>query len=944
MSVEVRVTIESIAPSEGLFNSIAWVGFHDGSFDLFDLNEPASEAIERLAEDAITEPNGFTEQTISTAFTESGAGLAQATILGESGPFQDFASGDRASATFTLDESLESSQYFSYASMILPSNDAFIANDDPLAIEIFNDDGEFIGADFTVTTDRVWDAGTELNDEVPENTAALGQTEPNTGVQEGVVNPHPGFQDGGNILAAFPNADFTSPDYEVARIQVEQTEDGMVQVTIENLAPQDGLTVSSMWVGFHDGSFDLFNFDETASEALERLAEDAIIEPTGTFEETLSTVFAESGAGLNAGTIPGPTGDFNDFFPEDSGSITFTLDPNLSSSRYFSYAAMALPSNDAFIGNEDPLTFEIFNEDGEFLGADFVVTGAQVWDAGTELNDEVPENTGLLAQEVPNTGLDEGVVNFHPGFFPDGNIVAAFPNADLSTPGVGVARIRIEQIAATADPFDVVVTSAGNNGNSTALRFDGESGEFLGEFATGETVVDPRDIVPVPLNGQNVTINNGDDRVLVFDAQTGTFVEEFTTFEGLNAGGAVFGPDGNYYVGARSFGSILEFEGNTGEFLGEFVEAGQVDFPRGFDFGLDGEFFYLGNGADPASGGGGGTLIQFDGITGEVLDTDFVSDPELSPLDVVVGPDGSIFVSSEFPFGAEDSVGTVRRYDAQTGELLQVFDAGLDETGDPLLSQPRGIGFGPDGLLYVSSTGTDTVVRFELDTAEFVDVFAEFPNLEGQALTFVPSADPLPPEPIFGNLEDNVLELDLLLEDAEAFVFAGAGEDLVDSNGAGGNRLYGGDGDDELVAGTGDRLFAGSGNDILEASVGGGNNRLYGGDGDDIFFLNQGDRLLGGAGDDTFVVTSGGQNLITGGAGADTFSIANAEIPDGSNTITDFELGSDTIAIGGLGLNFESLTLSQSDGDTIISIQNQAVASLSGITASFLDESSFAFE
>jgi len=71
----------------------------------------------------------------------------------------------------------------------------------------------------------VWDAGTEVNDEVPQNTAFLGQTVANTGVNEnGEVHPHPGFMAGGNILSApgFQNADFTRAGYPIAHIQVNQ--------------------------------------------------------------------------------------------------------------------------------------------------------------------------------------------------------------------------------------------------------------------------------------------------------------------------------------------------------------------------------------------------------------------------------------------------------------------------------------------------------------------------------------------------------------------------------------------------------------------------------------------------------------------------------------------------------------------------------------------------
>ncbi|OZH53873.1 hypothetical protein AFK68_14685 [Hydrocoleum sp. CS-953] len=214
-AAKLKVTVENIAPTQGFFFSPLWVGFHNGNFDTFDLDVAAPEYLEALAEDANTAP-------ITAAFANSGAGQTQATILGPTGPFQVLTSGDTASMIFELDGSLDSSRYFSYAAMGLPSNDAFIANENPFGIKIFDDDGSFLGADFIVTGDRVWDAGTEVNDEIPANTAALAQAAPNTGVDEnGVVTFHPGFLPGGNILAAAPNGDFTTPGYEIARITVE---------------------------------------------------------------------------------------------------------------------------------------------------------------------------------------------------------------------------------------------------------------------------------------------------------------------------------------------------------------------------------------------------------------------------------------------------------------------------------------------------------------------------------------------------------------------------------------------------------------------------------------------------------------------------------------------------------------------------------------------------
>ena len=49
--VDVVVKIESLVPENGVYFTPVWVGFHDGSFDLFDVGSLAGEPIERLAED-----------------------------------------------------------------------------------------------------------------------------------------------------------------------------------------------------------------------------------------------------------------------------------------------------------------------------------------------------------------------------------------------------------------------------------------------------------------------------------------------------------------------------------------------------------------------------------------------------------------------------------------------------------------------------------------------------------------------------------------------------------------------------------------------------------------------------------------------------------------------------------------------------------------------------
>jgi len=216
MAADVTVIIENLSPNEGTFLTPTWIGFHDGSFDLYNSGEMASTALERLAEDGNTAP-------LMDVFSLSAGGSQQATLVSDGIP--PLAPGETTQMSLTLDEFAPESRYFSYASMVIPSNDAFIANGNPAAHQIFDADGTFLGADFFVVGVDVLDAGTEVNDELPANTAFFGQAAPDTGVNEGgVVGPHPGFLPAGSdgILddPMFANADFLRDGYPVAQIRV----------------------------------------------------------------------------------------------------------------------------------------------------------------------------------------------------------------------------------------------------------------------------------------------------------------------------------------------------------------------------------------------------------------------------------------------------------------------------------------------------------------------------------------------------------------------------------------------------------------------------------------------------------------------------------------------------------------------------------------------------
>ncbi|MEM7760362.1 MAG: alkaline phosphatase [Cyanobacteria bacterium P01_A01_bin.40] len=146
------------------------------------------------------------------------------------------------------------------------------------------------------------------------------------------------------------------------------------------------------------------------------------------------------------------------------------------------------------------------------------------------------------------------------------------------------------------------------------------------------------------------------------------------------------------------------------------------------------------------------------------------------------------------------------------------------------------------------------------------------------------------------------------------------------------------------LEGSNQLVFAGEGDDLVDAAIAGeGNNRIYLDDGDDVAILGTGDRLVGADGADRFFVSNGGENTITGGGDADQFWLANAQISESLNTVTDFESGVDVIGIAGLDTTFESLSITDSEDGALIGVGESELAILQGVDATTLNVDDFVF-
>jgi hypothetical protein len=178
--------------------------------------------------------------------------------------------------------------------------------------------------------------------------------------------------------------------------------------------------------------------------------------------------------------------------------------------------------------------------------------------------------------------------------------------------------------------------------------------------------------------------------------------------------------------------------------------------------------------------------------------------------------------------------------------------------------------------------------------------------------------------------------------------FLGAGDDVADTEivAGHGNTIFTGSGDDKTFANARDVITGGTGNDELNALSELGSNRLSGNAGFDVFNVSGSrNRVLGGEGDDIINVLDGaGTNYLNGGSGADEFWLVRAagDRPASKQFIMDFTAGEDVIGLQGVA--FADITFQQVGADTLMSVDNDPLAHFKNTSvASLSNISNFAF-
>lgn len=221
-----------------------------------------------------------------------------------------------------------------------------------------------------------------------------------------------------------------------------------LSITVSNTSPN--LTFTPLWAAFHNGSFDSFDAGAAASAGVQRIAE--LGDPSLVRDELLAAQPDATSTVIGAGAIPPVQ-------PGETATVQLEVDP--FTQRFFSFLSMILPSNDTFIGSDDPMAFALFDASGAFLGPRMISFGVDdIYDAGTEVLDPtaapfVVGGNGLA--NTPEGGVVHGAESlsaFNGLTLADGSIFTFEGNNYLTNPdGFVLGQISISLVPPSVVPL-----------------------------------------------------------------------------------------------------------------------------------------------------------------------------------------------------------------------------------------------------------------------------------------------------------------------------------------------------------------------------------------------------------------------------------------------------------------------------------------------------------
>lgn len=277
----------------------------------------------------------------------------------------------------------------------------------------------------------------------------------------------------------------------------------------------------------------------------------------------------------------------------------------------------------------------------------------------------------------------------------------------------------------------------GNTAGNNVVIFDEQTGRFGGEFIPQGTggLTSPDDLTFGP-NGDLFISSGGDNfgSILRFDGKTGEFLGRFDKGGKLfRPYGIAFGPDNNLYVSSFRTDEILRFNGATGEFIDVFAsgkdpvtgknQTGGLNGPNDLLFDADGNLYVTTQGT--SADGLGGISFGFDSqvLRYNIFDATptpsvFIEQPEpifgfISFLGLAFGPKGDLFVS--------DFANNIRRYDVVTGSLVDTLNTNYTGVGSTSSNFTGNLAFAPDNTLFTvgfnyTQGNIGSILRFDGET------------------------------------------------------------------------------------------------------------------------------------------------------------------------------------------------------------------------------------
>lgn len=204
--VEIKVSVQNLAPVNSVSFAPLHLGFHNGSFDAFNLGQVSTAAIQSIAE-------GGSGTAWQAAFALADPTATRGTVGGLLQP------GETRSMNFMVNTA--SNPFFSFGAMVVPSNDFFIGNDSATEYRLFDALGALQTTAIRIKARELWDGGSEVFD--PAAAAFVGNNALRTD-QGGVVNFNFAELAGFNGLNTGAGYVFNSQlgfDSEVYRISIE---------------------------------------------------------------------------------------------------------------------------------------------------------------------------------------------------------------------------------------------------------------------------------------------------------------------------------------------------------------------------------------------------------------------------------------------------------------------------------------------------------------------------------------------------------------------------------------------------------------------------------------------------------------------------------------------------------------------------------------------------